>query len=306
MDYFDLHCDTLYEMEKKKEGFFENSCHVSFDDASRFGRYARIMAIWTRAGLSDDEGFLRYLAIRDHMKSRLSEGVSLCRTYDELECAEKNDAVPIFLAVEGANLLGGDISRLDTLYDDGVRFLTLMWRGETCIGGAYDTSIGLTDFGREVVLRCFDMGITVDLSHASRKTTSEVLCMCGDVGGRVIMSHSNSYSVCAHDRNITDEEAISVARLGGIIGVCFAPEHLSANGADISDIAEHIDHYMSLGLCKSICIGADFDGVGALPRGINGERDIIRLYDMLLCRGYTRELLSRIFWQNACDFIKNM
>ena len=118
--------------------------------------------------LSDDEAYERYNYIFKYVNEIELCGARFCTSSsDYFECAE--NGARLFLAVEGANLLGGDILRLDKLYSDGVRFLTLVWKGTSCIGGAWDTDEGLSSFGREVVKRCSELGIVVDLSHASHK-----------------------------------------------------------------------------------------------------------------------------------------
>ena len=138
MKYFDLHCDTLFEMEKRGEGFFNmGALAVSFENAAMFEKYARIMAIWTRSGISDDDAFDRYKAIVKYMNAHIDGRIAQCRTHADLVAAQKAGKIPFFLAVEGATLLGGDISRLDTLYADGVRFLTLTWKDDGCIGGSW-------------------------------------------------------------------------------------------------------------------------------------------------------------------------
>ena len=50
-----------------------------------------------------------------------------------------------------------------------------MWKGEGCIGGAFDTEKGLTAFGRRVVKTAMEKGIVIDVSHGSGKLTDECL-----------------------------------------------------------------------------------------------------------------------------------
>ena len=306
MKYFDLHCDTLFEMKKRGEGFFNGGAlAVSFENAALFERYARIMAIWTKSGISDDEAFDHYKAVVSHMKNSMDDRVAQCRTYADLARAEKEKKIPYFLAVEGATLLGGDISRLDTLFADGVRFLTLTWKDDGCIGGSWNTDGGLSPFGFEVVARCSGLGITVDLSHASHKMMADVFDFAKKTPLRVIATHSNSDALCPHGRNLTDAEATKIAALGGIVGISFTPGHLNKSGsADISDIAAHAKHYLSLGLENALCIGADFDGIVNLPRGVINEKNILDVDAAFEKAGIPADIREKIFWQNAENFIK--
>ena len=306
MRYFDLHCDTLFEMEKRGEGFFNmGALAVSFENAALFDKYARVMAIWTKSGISDDEAYDRYKAVVSHMKNCMDDRVALCRTHGDLIAAQSAGKIPFFLAVEGATLLSGDISRLDTLYADGVRFLTLTWKDDGCIGGSWNTEDGLSDFGRKVVTRSAELGITVDLSHASHKMMADVFDMAKTLPLRVIATHSNSDALCPHGRNLTDAEARQIAALGGIVGISFTPGHLNPSGtADISDIVAHAEHYLSLGLENSLSIGADFDGIVNLPRGIINEKNIVDVENAMKKAGIPALTVDKIFWQNAENFIK--
>ena len=306
MNYFDLHCDTLFEMKRRGEDFFNGGAlAVSFENAAMFDKYARIMAIWTKSGISDDEAYSLYRDTVAYMKEYADSRVMQCRTYGDFCDAQKEKKIPFFLAVEGATLLGGDIGRLDTLYADGVRFLTLTWKDDGCIGGSWNTEGGLSQFGREVVSRCSELGITVDLSHASHKMMAEVFEMAKTLGLRVIATHSNSDVLCPHGRNLTDAEAQNIASLGGIVGISFTPGHLNPSGtADISDIVAHARHYLSLGLENSLCIGADFDGIVNLPRGIINEKNIVDVERAMKEAGIPAATRDKIFWQNAENFIK--
>lgn len=305
MRYFDLHCDTLFEMEKRGEGFFNmGALAVSFENAALFDKYARVMAIWTKSGISDDEAYDHYKAVVSHMKNSMDDRVALCRTHGDLIAAQSAGKIPFFLAVEGATLLGGDISRLDTLNKDGVRFLTLTWKDDGCIGGSWNTDGGLSPFGFEVVARCAELGITVDLSHASHKMMADVFDMAETLPLRVIATHSNSDALCPHGRNLTDAEARKIASLG-VVGISFTPGHLDPSGsADVSDIVAHAKHYLSIGLENALCIGADFDGIVNLPRGVINEKNIIDVAAAFEKAGVPADIREKIFWKNAEDFIK--
>lgn len=304
MNYFDLHCDTLYEMFERGVGFSKNGLCVDLDNSALFDKYARITAIWTKSGIPDDDAWQRFKKILAHAKEKLMDGAVFCGGSQKIEEALVEKKIPLILAVEGANLLGGDISRLDELYNDGVRFLTLVWKGESCIGGAWNTDVGLTDFGRATVKRCAELGIIVDVSHASHKMTSQLLDMAGDVGSKIVATHSDAYSICAHDRNLTDGEAKAISAAGGVIGISMTPAHIREGGdADVSDIIRHVCHYLSLGLEDSVCIGADFDGVAVLPRGIADERDMIKLDGEMKKAGISAAVREKIFWGNAARFV---
>jgi membrane dipeptidase len=290
---FDLHCDTLTEMYNNNLSLDSSPLHISIEKAKNFSPYCQIFAIWSDKNFDDDTGFERYNKIIEYSKEK-SINFSVKLQKSATRCP--------FLAVEDARILSNDISRLAKLYADGVRFLTLTWEGKTCIGGSWNTSLPLTDFGKEVVLKSFEMGIIPDISHASYECAKEVVELSEKYGKPIIATHSNSYSVCKHDRNLRDDVFSSFVKNRYIVGISLAPQHLNLSGvADISDILKHIEHYLSLGGENNVCLGCDFDGVATLPKGINDISDLTKLYESME-RAFGKTITHKIFYQNAVNY----
>ncbi len=222
-----------------------------------------------------------------------------------LESVAEGGDSGLILAVEGARLLCGDIGNLDYLYSCGVRFLTLTWAHTDIIGGAHGTDTPLTPFGREVVEKCFDLGIVPDVSHASRKVCAEVTDMARHAGKRITATHSNSFSVHNHERNLTDREFSDIISLGGIVGISLAPEHLGCGPVGIGDAVRHILHYISVGGISSVALGCDFDGIDSPPEGLGDISHLPRLYDALAHAGLSEDDADRVFWKNAFDFARD-
>ena len=67
----------------------------------------------------------------------------------------------------------------------------------------------------------------------------------------------------------------------------------------LTDVADHIDHIVSLVGDAHVGIGSDFEGVdGALPGGLRPVGEYPNLIAELLLRGYSEESLARICGQN--------
>ena len=297
MDVIDFHCDTLTEIELRGRTAHDPSLHITPEKAASFGRYLQIGAVWTDDKLTDEEAWERFRRVVDLYGS--TDGAFPIMTPPEALGAKR----AVILAVEGARLLAGKLERLDELYARGVRVLTLGWRGSDCICGSWDTSDGLTDFGKAVVRRCFELGIVPDVSHASRETTAEAIALARDAGKPLIASHSNSYSICPHGRNLTDEEFREIVRLSGIVGVSLHPPHLAGETATIGDVVRHYEHYISLGGENAVVLGCDFDGITATPEGLGDISALPRLYEALAER-LGENTAKRVFSLNALDFIK--
>lgn len=300
MKLFDLHCDTALELYLQKQPLKNGSLHVSLDKAAAFDPYIQTMAIWSDASLTDEQAYTQFLKAAVHLKEELAKNdILLIENCTSLHRKHSRSAI---LAVEDARILNGDLTRLEQLHRSGVRFLTLTWSGETCIGGSHDTVAPLTDFGRAVVSACFDIGIVPDLSHASRCVTAEVIAMAKNAGKPVIATHSNSFSIHAHTRNLTDAEFCAIAETGGVIGISLCRPHLSDGKCAISDVIRHIKHFLSLGGENTLCLGCDFDGIDTPPDGIASIADLPKLYGGMIDAGISEEITQKIFFENAYGF----
>ena len=308
MRMFDLHCDTPLWLYNQNQPLTKNSLHVDLEKVAPYDTYIQVGAVWAEKILGNEtawEHFLRVTEAFDKTVDALPDVVRVTDAAGIREAAESGKRA-FLLAAEDARILNGYISRLDILYERGVRILTLGWKGVTCIGGSHDTDVPLTDFGRAVVRRCFELGIVPDVSHASRPVTAEVLQMGREAGKAVIASHSNSHGAYPHTRNLTDDEFRAVTELGGIAGISLVPFHLtdSDNGVPctIRTVLDHIYHYLSIGGENSLCLGCDFDGIDELPEEIENVSDMVKVADALRADGMSEEMIDKIFFKNAYDF----
>lgn len=312
MKYSDMHCDTLTELYSHRYCIESSPLHVSLDAAKECGidTYLQLSAVWTDCSLSDREGFERFSQVLSYIKGSpaVKEGrlalVSSARELDRCT-AEK---VPAFvIGVEGGRILQGDISKLESLYRDGVRLMTLVWSGGDCIGGAYDTDLPLTEFGTLTVRGLCRFGMAVDVSHACDVTASAALDIAEDEGGIVCASHSNSRAVCGHMRNLTDPLFCRIRDMGGVVGISMYPPHLTEDRVATSEhILRHIYHYLELGGEGTVCLGCDFDGIEMTPADVRGICHVPALAETLLRHRIDEATVSRIFYENAHSFIRRI
>ncbi len=311
---FDLHCDTAFEIYKHKEKLYSNSHSVSIDKYAAFDKKAQIFAIWSDNEKTEDETYLDFRHIVTEFRQQLeenSEFTSLCLSPDDLKACGDSGKLAAILAVEDAKLLGGDLSRLQVLYDSGVRVLTLGWKGKSCVCSSYDTGDGLTPFGFEVLAECEKLGITVDVSHLSEKGFWDV---AGKATKPFIATHSNASILCAHERNLTDIQFRTIASSGGICGVSLVGKHLSKTlpgeksddyVAVLDAVCSHIEHFLSLDE-NAVCLGLDLDGTEPLA-GLESVDKIPTLFEALTNRGIDMRTAENIFYNNAYDFfMKNL
>src|SRR5215211_4848693 len=131
--------------------------------------------------------------------------IELALTLADVERITAEGHIAALLALEGSEPLGQDFAALRLFHRLGLRMLSFAWMRRTAFGdGAWenDSRGGLTRLGRAAVQEMNRLGIVVDVSHASDRTTWDVLETSTHP---VIASHSNTRALHDHPRNVTDE-----------------------------------------------------------------------------------------------------
>ena len=299
----DAHCDTLWH----SENIYENDvAHICLKKAEGYDAYAQFFAIFCTCGdpatyptLAEQTQRAQY--VYDTEKGRYEamladypQIVARCRNYDDLCNARQAGKIGAFLSVEGAEQTLG--RTVDEIYEDGVRMLTLTWNFQNFVGGTNLTGGGITEEGKVFVRNLQEKGIIVDLSHGSEELFWDVLKITKKP---FIASHSNSRTICRHPRNLTDEQFKALIKVGGVSGINLCDVFIRDGGnSTIDDVCAHIEHFLSLGGEDHIAMGADLDGVNALPAGIANVSDLTKIADALLARGISESIIEKIFWGN--------
>ncbi len=224
------------------------------------------------------------------------ESVELARTPGRARVIADQGRTAYLIALEGAHGLPEDWrGPLASLQARGLAILGLTWSmSNRFAGSSGDGGGGLTDEGRALVAHARDLGVLLDLSHASRQTTLEV---CKDSPVPVIASHSNAYGVQAHKRNLTDEEIRCIAATGGVIGLNFHATFVGG-ARDIAAVADHADYLARVGGHEVVALGSDFDGLIKTPQGLPDASAIPALWEELARRGWTAQQLQGVRGEN--------
>ena len=78
---------------------------------------------------------------------------------------------------------------------------------------------------------------------------------------------------------------------------------MSDGKCTVDDVIRHIDGYLERGAENILGLGCDLDGTD-LPEGFGGVGDLERIAEAMTERGYSDELIEKIFWKNNFEFIK--
>jgi len=144
---------------------------------------------------------MRQIDSLEAIVSRNAERMEIAKSSDELLTALKAKKAIAMMGVEGGHMIEDDLNKLVTLYERGVRYMTLTWNNSTSWAtSSYDEQPevnlprkGLTDFGRQVVNKMNELGMLVDVSHVGEQTFWDVM---ETTTKPIIASHSSVYSIC--------------------------------------------------------------------------------------------------------------
>ena len=170
-------------------------------------------------------------------------------------------AIAALYLIEGAHPLEGDIRKLDRLFDKGLRIAGLTHFFDNDLGGSLHgtSSVGLSEFGRAVVRRANELGVIIDVAHASPAMVEEVL----ELSTRpVMLSHGGLKGNCDSARNLDDALMRRIAAAGGIIGIGF----WDAAVCDPSPqgVVAAIRYAIDLLGVEHVALGSDYDGTIAV------------------------------------------
>lgn len=308
MKFLDFHCDTIGECCLQNKSLFKNDLHIDLQRASAFSAYGQLFAIWIPDEKRGETAFSYYCAVRDRFYQELLQHaphIAQCCSAADVQSAFFEKKTAAILTVEGGSVLNGQIERLDTLYQDGVRLMTLTWNDSNAIGnGCFaENKGGLTEFGKAVVQKMQEMRILVDVSHLNERGFFDV---AEYTKKPFLASHSNAKIVdnpYANARNLTDAQIRVLTERGGLIGLNLCADFLGNNGQTGMDaVLRHIVHFLDCGAQKNLAFGCDFDGCTVHP-ALNGIETVPRLMEYLLKHGLSESVLEDIFFQNGYRFL---
>ena len=282
----DGHSDLLYDVTRRRMAG-ENRVleHRHLDRLKKGGGEGMVLAIWTSSGT--DTFWKEYhgteiAAARTELMMRCariefmeSPWLEIVRTSAGAEQALKEGRMYAFLAVEGMEAIGGDLSGIDRYVDFGVRIGMLTWNEENFLatGAKGDPGSGLTDLGRQAVRRMQKQRMIVDVSHLNDGGFWEVVRL---TQGPVIASHSNCRRLCDVRRNLTDDQLRAIRDTGGVVGlnVHHAFVHADPKQQTAQMLARHAAHMADVMGIEHVACGFDFcEFFGPGNEGAKGLED---------------------------------
>ncbi len=301
MRLFDLHCDTLYECEKQGFSLTVNPLQLDLTRGRRYTPWSQVFAVWvpdTLRGRAAFEWCCDCLHSARAQAASYKDRLAVVTDTDSWNNAMTGNRCAAILAVESGAAIAGDILNLSALFRLGVRVLTVTWNGENewGYGCECDAANGLKPFGKQAVKEAQRLGMVIDVSHLNEGGFWDVAEM---TQAPFIASHSVSYVVHPHVRNLKDDQFTAIVKHGGVVGINFCKAQLGEQTFDA--LYRHLDHFLSLGGERAVAFGGDLDGTD-LPLSWGGIAVYESLWEYLSKKGYKDALLRQIFFENAAKF----
>lgn len=314
----DSHCDTpmffhknidfnrrdpqiLVDIHKMTEGGLDGSIMVAY------------LAQQGRAEQDHTAATMRANQIIDRLEAMVEScpEAEMAYTPEQLLRHKEKGKKSIMPALENGYAFGTDLANVAHFRRRGVVYATLCHNGNNAIcdsarPNAADIKAfpdtkgaehgGLSAYGRKVVREMNRVGMMVDLSHAAESSFYHALELSTSP---IVCSHSSSYSLCPHPRNLTDHQLRALAKRGGVAQCAFYAGFLRTDpeNATIDDAVKHILYMIDVAGIEHVGIGTDFDGDGGVP-GLANAAELLQLTKRLQAEGLTDNELSLLWGGN--------
>ena len=293
-------------------------------EAIRHGGFTAVGTANVYRGMlnAEDMSFIRFEDLLDEIGLMLSDvgrndEVVKVSNSDEIEAAKQQGKVGILPTVEHL-AIGNELQHVDVLYNAGIRLAGMTYRRKSYIGDGHleRNDGGLSLFGIEVIQRMNELGMVVDLSHASFRTAMDAIEFSE---APVAFSHDGSYTLglkqgggeYAAGRLRRDEELLACAKKGGIIGVTVQPSVISSWGSELSLdlLLDHYDYMVKLLGIDHVAIGTDSSidvRTSGFVRGVDSPAEGKNIIRGLITRGYSDDDILKITGCNALTFFRRV
>jgi len=222
---------VLVDIPKMKRGGLDAVFFIAYVEQTK-----RDQAGYAQAA---SEAFAKFAAIHRMTDEQYPNEIGLALTSADIRRIHAEGKRVALIGIENGYSVGKDPALLDIYYRLGARYFGLVHNGHNDIadsaqpqsdlgdrpndqGGEHG---GLSAYGRELIARCNDLGLMVDVSHSAKSTT---LAAIAASRAPIVASHSGVHALNPHPRNMSDEEMKALAAKGGVIQIVAYDEYLHA------------------------------------------------------------------------------
>lgn len=280
---------------------------------------------------------LEQIEIIRTMVRRYPDVFEFAKSADDVVRIQKSGKIASLIGVEGGHSIEDSMDKLRRLRELGVGYMTLTHSDTlSWADSATDEAkhMGLTKFGKEIVLEMNRLGMLVDLSHVSPDTMRDAL---ETTNAPIIFSHSSARAIADHPRNVPDDILKLTQKNGGVVMVNFYSGFIHPESAKrranmfqvnrelharfpkeadyqkarkrfdsenpieagtVQDVVDHIDRIVEVAGIDHVGLGSDFDGITKTPRQLDDVSMYPVITQEMLNRGYKPEQIHKMMSGN--------
>lgn len=284
MQLFDLHADLGYAVLKKHRAGYSNILSSFYTAKLRAGNIKALCMASYFDGSQNWEQMQEMVTVLKREIACCEEMTLVCNASD---IDWEDDRLYAMLSIEGMCGIRDNVeSKLDWLYEQGVRLASLCWneQNELACGVRGSHDHGLTALGIRVVQHMEKLGMRIDVSHADEQTFWDIV---DHTSGILVASHSNASALCSNPRNLTQDQIKVIAERNGVIGVVAAAPfvHFKKTKQDLEHYLKQVQWITKTAGIEHVGYGFDFmeyyDGTDDAVKGISSPQEASVLGDWI-------------------------
>lgn len=178
-------------------------------------------------------------------------------TAEDVQTARETGKTAIFFGAQNPSPIEDDIGLVEILHKLGLRFMQLSYNNQSLLAtGCYENEDpGLTRMGKEVIAEMNRVGMVVDMSHSSDRSTLEAIT-CSE--RPIAITHANPSAWHGARRNKPNYVLQALAEHDGMLGFSLYPHHLKdGSQCSLESFCEMIAKTAELMGAERIGIGTD-------------------------------------------------
>jgi len=258
-------------------------------------------------------------------------GCKFAYSADDIVQAKQKGNVCVIMGSQNGKILEDDISLVRIFHRLGMRIIQLAYAEQNYIGsGGEDVDAGVSFFGRKVISEMNKVGVLVDVSHCGYKTVMDAIKYSEKP---VVITHANPKKLIDHHRNKTDDQIITLAQKGGVIGLtAWTPITMAKKGVrpTLEEFMDLIDYVVKLVGVDHVAFGLDlnpaweYDRTGydkwamsypslaapsfeeRLVEGLESISDVKNVTRGLVARGYSDGDILKILGGNFMELFRKV
>ena len=175
----------------------------------------------------------------------------------DIDKARDSNRTAVFFGFQNPSPMEDDIGLIEIFHTLGARFMQLTYNNQSLLAtGCYEKEdTGITRMGRQVIQEMNRVGLVIDMSHSSDRSTLEA----AELSERpIVISHANPSTWHPALRNKSDDVIKAVIESKGLFGFSLYPHHLKhKSDCTLQNFCEMVAETASKFGCDHLGIGSD-------------------------------------------------